>query len=284
MYCNKCGKELADDTVFCPSCGKRVKEEKSSEKISPVTFVIVAVTILIVAAAITVLVLHTGKKPERSVENEVVQTDKEQNSADTPSTEKVEDEPEIANDPDTADIEKPEPIEDKDRQMEDFDWRSDYLDYIEKTMSFEDRSVTSYKLAYIDEDDVPELFICYGSAAGGTQIATCHNGEINTIYSGEYGPYYIEKGKMMLVPSGNGEYKDEIVSLENGAFTVLATGVYSYLPEERYQWEGEEMPYKEYERHLKNLFDTDAAVRLDSESGENIPYSELTDYLEKWEQ
>ena len=27
MYCEKCGQELPDDSVFCPGCGTRVEED-----------------------------------------------------------------------------------------------------------------------------------------------------------------------------------------------------------------------------------------------------------------
>ena len=105
-------------------------------------------------------------------------------------------------------------------------WKSAYLNYIETNTQIEDPEKGThreiYKLLDLNGDGVPELYINFGSTAGGDAILSYFNGEIVEQKMYNYGFRYIEGANLFRDFGGHmDEYYDKIYTLENGNFVLL---------------------------------------------------------------
>ena len=101
-------------------------------------------------------------------------------------------------------------------------WRQAYSDYVKKAAK---EGYNSFNLIYVDNDDVPELFLGSGIEATGERLCTYHNGKIveQTLYR-TYSTSYIENSGLIQNYYGSqGCYGIEIYKLENGKFEMLHT-------------------------------------------------------------
>ena len=148
----------------------------------------------------------------------------------------------------------------KETDIDPFIWKKNYLDYLK---SYTDADTYEYDLIYLDDDDMPELYIDTQVMAGGTRLITFSKGKIREVDTGEYdGLSYIEKSGLMHISSGHGGgYEDRIVMLKRGRFSVLRSGSYSEMPDgnggvdEEYWWEDEEVTREEYFAEIDKIYD-----------------------------
>ena len=101
-------------------------------------------------------------------------------------------------------------------------WRQAYSDYVKKAAK---EGYNSFNLIYVDNDDVPELFLGSGIEATGERLCTYYNGKIieQTLYR-TYSTSYIENSGLIQNYYGSqGCYGIEIYKLENGKFEMLHT-------------------------------------------------------------
>ena len=159
-------------------------------------------------------------------------------------------------------------------------WKSAYLNYIETNTQIEDPEKGThreiYKLLDLNEDGVPELYINFGSTAGGDVILSYFNGEIVEQKMDNYGFRYIEGANLFRDSGGHmDEYYDKIYTLENGNFVLLYSGEYGAednskveygddgMPVYQYFWENEEVSSEEeYDRKLNEVYDTEKEVNI----------------------
>ena len=158
-------------------------------------------------------------------------------------------------------------------------WKSAYLNYIETNTQIEDPEKGThreiYKLLDLNEDGVPELYINFGSTAGGDAILSYFNGEIVEQKMDNYGFRYIEGANLFRDSGGHmDEYYDKIYTLENGNFVLLYSGEYGAednskveygddgMPVYQYFWENEEVSLEEYDRKLNEVYDTEKEVNI----------------------
>ena len=159
-------------------------------------------------------------------------------------------------------------------------WKSAYLNYIETNTQIEDPEKGThreiYKLLDLNEDGVPELYINFGSTAGGDAILSYFNGEIVEQKMNNYGFRYIEGANLFRDSGGHmDEYYDKIYTLENGNFVLLYSGEYGAednskveygddgMPVYQYFWENEEVSSEEeYDRKLNEVYDTEKEVNI----------------------
>ena len=158
-------------------------------------------------------------------------------------------------------------------------WKSAYLNYIETNTQIEDPEKGThreiYKLLDLNEDGVPELYINFGSTAGGDAILSYFNGEIVEQKMNNYGFRYIEGANLFRDFGGHmDEYYDKIYTLENGNFVLLYRGEYGAednskveygddgMPVYQYFWENEEVSSEEYDRKLNEVYDTEKEVNI----------------------
>ncbi|WP_176762298.1 hypothetical protein [Eubacterium oxidoreducens] len=119
-------------------------------------------------------------------------------------------------------------IQDKDEP-----WREAYLDYLtsdDDLINYGDSF--TYTLIYLDDNDIPEIFIDSGVEAGGQMIATYYDGKVTEQHFSRIGSQYIEKTGLVYTNTGHMDYYPlSITKLENGEFTVLGSGI-AYMTDE----------------------------------------------------
>lgn len=155
------------------------------------------------------------------------------------------------------------------RRLKHFEtWKEAYIDFIRKMYTTESVSDDwDYSLIYVDDDDVPELFIYMGSMAGGETIVSFYDGTIGTMNRARSGMKYLEYGGLLYNGNGNsGFYPSNIYALEKGVFSEIGTGWYSEHPDGQgdfyydYFWEGSAVTEDEFEAHIDELIDRSKCV------------------------
>ena len=116
------------------------------------------------------------------------------------------------------------------------DWQDAYLDFlINGNEIFKPREEYEYSLIYLDDNEVPELFIQTDCHAGGELIATYYNGELVVHNFARLGSEYIERSGLVYTDTGHMDWYPVIITkLENGVFYEIGAGVY-YLSEEEHE-------------------------------------------------
>ena len=169
------------------------------------------------------------------------------------------------------------------------EWKQVYIDYInQQKTDLDSQSLDNAigKLVNIDGDDIPELYINFGSTAQGDVIcAYIGDGKTIQLNCYNYGLFYIE-GKNILLDSGGhmDSYYDHVYSIKDDQFVLLASGesgIYSYDPDSQfevgqayYEWNGKDCSSEQqYINHLNRIFDSSKATtpfdgaEYDSEAG-----------------
>lgn len=159
-----------------------------------------------------------------------------------------------------------DPVDNKDFEMQ--DWQEAYAAYIEE----EDKDgYYTYSLIYVNGDDIPELVIDTGGEAGGCEILTFYNGEIDVLQTDRLEFYYIERQNLLNNAAGNtGFYYDYIYSIENGKWVSQGIGeYYEFWPEDVtdysdiifiYEWNGKRVDEEKYQKSVNAIFDMEQAI------------------------
>ena len=144
-------------------------------------------------------------------------------------------------------------------------WRKAYADYVKKAAK---EGYNSFNLIYVDNDDVPELFLGSGIEATGERLCTYHNGKIveQTLYR-TYSTSYIENtGLIQNYYGSQGCYGIEIYKLQNGKFTMLHTAYIEEGYSEDYgqfysgcYLDKKEILREDLDRKIAEYFDSDKA-------------------------
>ena len=141
-----------------------------------------------------------------------------------------------------------------------------YIDHINEVRKSGDWSdeYGEMSLIYIDDDDIPELFIDYGSSAAGGVLYTVSGGKLKNVPIYRGGLTYIERKSLFVNDDGNmGNYYDIVYTLQNGEFTMLHKGEYGEKAtndEEApyafyWRWDGEEVSESDYSERFRLVFD-----------------------------
>ena len=131
----------------------------------------------------------------------------------------------------------------------------------------------AYTLVYINDDDIPELYVEYGSTADGSLIAYFNGSKVVTQYLNTVGLSYLERENLFCDTGGHmDEYYDNVYTIGDGGFEIVASGNFGAAnnadveydengqPVYEYYWNGEETTQSGYEEKLNEVFDTDRAV------------------------
>lgn len=177
---------------------------------------------------------------------------------------------------------------DKESYISEYEWKNAYLEYVRKKnaeINSEYGAFNSYSLIYIDDDNIPELYLEGINEAHGVTICTYSNGAFQDLKLLRlWGSSYIPKTGLIKNSNGNmGEYEDVVYKPENGTFKLLLRG--ERLDDPRGIGEPPEfiidnvkLEENEYENRFNSLFASSNAVRL--EQG-NMTYEQLLEYLSK---
>lgn len=147
------------------------------------------------------------------------------------------------------------------------EWCSAYERYIRYVVEDED---FTYNLVYLDDDDIPELFVSSEYEAGGEMLVSYYDGKTEYYHISRLGARYIERSGLFYANNGHmGVYPVIIGKLENGKFSVIGNGLHEVYwndePEtERYVWENDEVSAEEFEENIDRLFDREQSVCFDA--------------------
>ena len=150
-------------------------------------------------------------------------------------------------------------------------WQEAYIDFLEKPSDMiwvSGGDYEEYSLIYINNDDIPELYIDTAFAVTGTTIVSFYDGKVRSMNRDRGGIKYIEYGGLLYSDWGNmGFYPCDIYMLEKGEFSEIGTGwISDHYDEENaivyytYYWEGKEVTETEYEECIKEKIDKSKCI------------------------
>lgn len=158
------------------------------------------------------------------------------------------------------------------------EWQQAYISYINKNRGqyglYRDDDKTRYSLINVNDDDIPELYINYGSTAEGDIICTYNNGAINEQVMWNNGFSYLPEQNLFRDSGGHmGNFYDKIYIIDEGEFILMYSGSYELFetvsdyheadegPIIHGYWEGQEVfSLEEYMGLLNNYYDTQQSV------------------------
>lgn len=107
------------------------------------------------------------------------------------------------------------------------EWMSAYADYVANAdLDYDERRVldvfNSWGLAYIDDDNIPEMVLFCPGEAYGNIVLSYSDGKVSKWTSWRCNAEYIPRSGLLCNQDGSmGEYWDKVVRLENGRFTEI---------------------------------------------------------------
>lgn len=132
-------------------------------------------------------------------------------------------------------------------------------------------------LIYLNDDDIPELWITGFLGLETGWLCTVSDGRLQKIEISQYKISYVERGNLLYSTdlAGDGLGSEQILSIEDGQFEVSFHA--EYLAD--YYWkDGEEIYYEDYQRLLSNVFPMDDAITLEYET-DGYTYDEIVSEL-----
>lgn len=157
------------------------------------------------------------------------------------------------------------------------EWKEAYINYVNELGTTYDSfgyALENYKLVNINNDSIPELYINFGTTAGGDVICTYYDGKVVEQPMWNYGFSYMEGQNIFRDAGGHMDvYHDKIYSIENGQFVLLHEGNYGAAdnshvqfdsdgnPIYDYYWDGTEVSSEtEYMNLLNEVYNTQQAI------------------------
>ncbi len=158
-------------------------------------------------------------------------------------------------------------------------WQEGYIAYLDETQNY-NYDYFSYALIYVDEDDIPELVCDSGTEAGGCQILTFIDGQVNVFQTARLHFTYIEKSGLLCNSDGHmGGYYDCVYRLHDGRWESILEGSFYEFDESKeveydeetgryrtlhYEIDGEEVDEKTYLLKLNEVYDENKAKEPES--------------------
>ena len=149
------------------------------------------------------------------------------------------------------------------------EWKQAYIDYINSHGQFE-----ISKLVNINNDEIPELYINFGTTASGDVLCSYAEGTVIEQPMYNYGFSYIEGQNLFRDLGGHMDvYYDKIYTIQDGQFVLLYSGYYvaednsnvqldeSGMPIYNYYWNGTQVSsQEEYMTLLNQVYNTEQAI------------------------
>ncbi len=148
-------------------------------------------------------------------------------------------------------------------------WKKAYIDYINTLpgAGTEMDNYPFYGTFYLNDDDIPEIWIEGSSVADGLMLISYSGGKFieESFYAGSMS-YYKKNNRLHFGGGKSDRYVDGIYTLQNGELKLIEEGEYG-LPNDavvddgnfedyyEYFWNGKEMTMDEYNNYLKQVFD-----------------------------
>ncbi len=291
MFCARCGRQIDGQGRFCPFCGQQMGVPVSAvpsdgrvaandlqtpgKKNKKAVFIGIAALAVI---GVVVAVKPFGRDKTEEVRTEKASRESRKEADEKGSTRRKRNLDEMSDGADAKQKEKtaeeqveetePEDIEEKEsdtvfESLEDEEILEVLSAYQEYANKYEGMGFEGYTLAYLDEDDIPELIANGDCEAVGHAVITYQDGELTENYVGRLGGLsYVEKQNFYWNSNGHmGVYYDEFYQLVDGEQTVIASGEWGDkydeegnivwneaedYPEQEYAWNGEPCSEEEY--------------------------------------
>ena len=150
-------------------------------------------------------------------------------------------------------------------------WAKAYSEFIEEDTEddLKLRDHAEYQLIYIDNDDIPELWVDYYYGYAGGKICTFDGKEVRSIPLDGDGKFeYLEgEGRFYISGGGMDDFWDSVYTLHNGSFEETARGTCEVLSWDEpsvslYRWEGVQVSENEYQQNLSSAFDSSGATKI----------------------
>lgn len=154
-------------------------------------------------------------------------------------------------------------------------WRAIYLDRLSQDdLDPNGEYGYTYALIYVDEDDVPELVVDTQIEAGGCLLLTVHDGALDELTTDRRYFTYLERENLLCNADGlMGYYHDDIYAIQDGKWTLVASGEYHSDEGEvcewsdelgryvcaHYSWNGEETTQEQYMEQYRAAYDAQRA-------------------------
>ena len=158
-----------------------------------------------------------------------------------------------------AEIEEPATEAPKDES-----WKKAYVDYIN---SKDDPGDYEYALVYVDDDDIPELFVHLKGRGPMSELCWLCDGTVCSKAIGTENLVYIEKGNcIMTTEVHTGVQSDYILQIENSELNTIHTGRANKAVkgQESFKWDDKEVSEEEYDKLLNQAFNTSNAKTTES--------------------
>lgn len=308
MYCPNCGNKCEDDAKYCRKCGKALCDtdkvdnttyedhgnsaddivyenhgdsidditcETHGEKKNSTAIIIGISVVAIIVVAVLIFIFSffiTNKKHSESTdksdfaENQVdVQADDMSKTGEEGGTSDamrgMEDDKNVsADNQDTSG---------------NVDWQKIYIDYCDKLK--ESGNIDNYisaGLIYVNNNDIPELYLEGNCEAAGCLILTCESGIVDELQTSRLHFNYIERQNLLDNCDGHmGYYYDYVYTIEDGKWKCIGEGTYEemyddtgYVVDEdgnavmEYTWMGEPTDEAGYDQKLKEVYDGRLAI------------------------
>lgn len=280
MYCPNCGNKCEDDAKYCRKCGKALydtaeadniiyenhgdsaDDETHEEKKNSTAIIIGIAAAAIIVVAILIFILSffiINKKHGESTDT----VDLAENQVDAQTDAMSETEDDKAGSADNQGA------------SGDVDWQTIYLDYCDHLKKVgRINNYLSAGLIYVDDDDIPELYLEGDCEATGCLILTCGNGVVDELQTSRLYFNYIERQNLLDNAEGHmGYYYDYVYTIEDGKWKCIGEGTYEamyddtgYVVDEdgnavmEYTWMGEPTDEAGYDQKLKEVYDGRLAI------------------------
>lgn len=167
-------------------------------------------------------------------------------------------------------------------------WQNAYARYIEE----KGEAFIGYDLIYVDDDNVPELYMYGNCEATGDKIAIYDkaNDRLSFMKFGRLGLSYIPNEGLMYKNSGHMDYYPVIIyQLYKGDVYLLGEGLFGGLdrvngrmqidengqPIYQYEWQGVRCTKEEFDQRVQELFDIDKSIYAQDKYDKNQMLSML---------
>lgn len=152
------------------------------------------------------------------------------------------------------------------------EWQEQYIHYVFNDYIESYNVDHEYQLAYINDDDIPEVIIYYGPF-GSSKILSFTGNTVMEQYAGKNGLRYLERGNLFIDSGGRASsFYDDVYKIENGQFVLAGSGIYGAQDilnvqyddlgnaVYEYQWNGNPVSEDQYSRLLEEAFPSETAV------------------------
>ena len=168
------------------------------------------------------------------------------------------------------------------------EWKTAYLEFIEKNNG----AYTSFALVFVDDDDIPELYMSGVCEAEGDRICSYKNGTVVDAYMNRRGggKYVAREGTVINQNGHMGRCYTTVYRLDENGFTPILSALsvehYEHLGNEEYEItyeysiEGQAASEEEYTAAINASFDHANALTFYESA---VSYDAIKQQITNWE-